>query len=134
VNGLSSLPRLVFDLDGTPSDPSLGIGRSLDHALLAHGFPPVPNGALSRFIGPPLDEAFAELTGSRDAALLYSLVAKYRERYASVGYAENVLYPGIPEVLGRLSEDGPLALCTSKRRDYAERILQLSSFRHSSTC
>ncbi len=44
-------PHFVFDLDGTLSDRALGIGRSLDHALTAHGFAPVPPAMLSRFIG-----------------------------------------------------------------------------------
>lgn len=122
---MSSCPLYVFDLDGTLSDPALGIGRSLDHALVAHGFAPVEPAALSRYIGPPLDEAFVELTGSRDARLLVSLVASYRERYADVGYAENALYPGIPAALAQLAEGGPLALCTSKRSEFATRILRL---------
>lgn len=122
---MSFRPLYVFDLDGTLSDPALGIGRSLDHALVAHGFAPLEPGAVSHYIGPPLDEAFAELTGSRDARLLASLVASYRERYADVGYSENVLYPGIPDALARLAEHGPLALCTSKRAEFAQRILRL---------
>ena len=54
------------------------------------------------------------------------LIAKYRERYGNVGYAENVLYPGIPEVLARLSSTGvTMGVCTTKKVDFAEQILAM---------
>ena len=78
------------------------------------------------YIGPPLDESFCALTGITDAEQIGAFVAKYRERYAQVGYAENELYPGIPEAIERLSAAGvPLGVCTSKRVDFAERILRM---------
>jgi len=122
---------LVFDLDGTISDPRDGIVRSLNYALASHGFEDRSDQELSPFIGPPLDVGFASLTGSADPELIKSLVAKYRERYADVGYAENTLYQGIPEVLETLSSTQGLKLgiCTSKRTDFAERILELFSLR-----
>ena len=59
-----------------------------------------------------------------------ALVAKYRERYGDVGYAENVLYPGIADALVALRRAGlPLGLCTSKRGDFAERILEMFGLR-----
>ena len=121
---------LVFDLDGTLSDPAVGIGRSINYALDAFGYAPVADGALSSYIGPPLDETFARLTGSDSRAHAAELVAKYRERYADVGYAENVLYPGVPEALRHLTDlEIPLGVCTSKRVDFAERILALFGLR-----
>lgn len=30
---------LVFDLDGTVSDPAVGVGRSINYALEHHGYP-----------------------------------------------------------------------------------------------
>ena len=58
------------------------------------------------------------------------MVSKYRERYADVGYSENVPYPGVPEVLRALdAADIPLALCTSKRADFADGILSLFAIR-----
>lgn len=122
-------PTLVFDLDGTLSDPVDGIGRSINHALGAYGFAPLPPSAVSPYIGPPLDQAFAAITGA-SADVIKKLVATYRERYADVGYAENMLYPGIPEALAALAAQGcRLGVCTSKRVDFAERILQLFDLR-----
>ncbi|WP_374569015.1 HAD hydrolase-like protein [Ideonella sp.] len=122
---------ILFDLDGTLSDPQLGIGRSINHALVRHGFEPLAAGAVSRYIGPPLDESFRVITGRDDDVTILALVAAYRERYGDVGYAENRLYDGIPEALAALVDSGlPLGLCTSKRRDFACKILALFGLDH----
>jgi len=116
--------RYVFDLDGTISDPAVGIGRSINHALRCFGYPPISAGDVSKFIGPPLDHTFRRIVGSIPEERILGLVAKYRERYADIGYSENLIYPSIVEVLRCLDEAGiGLGLCTSKRSDFAERIL-----------
>nr|WP_320132865.1 HAD hydrolase-like protein [uncultured Holophaga sp.] len=121
---------LLLDLDGTLSDPLVGIGRSLNHALEAHGHPARPLEALAFAVGPPLDESLAKLSGSREPAQVQSLVASYRERYGRIGYSENTLYPGIPEAIAALRAKGrTLALCTSKRADFAEQILRMFGLR-----
>ena len=121
---------VLFDLDGTLSDPLEGIGRSINFALSHFGYAERPLAELAAHVGPPLDEAFASITGVREHAALEALVAKYRERYAAVGYSENRLYEGIPEVLHRLAEAGmPMGLCTTKRADFAERILEMFGLR-----
>lgn len=115
---------LVFDLDGTISDPSVGIARSLDYALTACGYPPLGEGDVARLIGPPLDEAFRSIVGNVAEERIVALVAKYRERYAELGFSENVVYPGIAQALRELDAAGiVLGVCTSKRVDFAERIL-----------
>ena len=80
---------IIFDLDGTISDPKEGIVRSMNYALKSHGFAEKSEAELVKYIGPPLDETFRELSGGSDEELISSLVAKYRERYASSGYHEN---------------------------------------------
>lgn len=120
----------IFDLDGTISDPAVGIGRCFNHALQHHGHAPIADGDLSGLIGPPLDRCFGSIVGPTSSDHLAALVAKYRERYADVGYAENVIYPGIAEALQALHGAGiPLGVCTSKRADFAERILELFGIR-----
>jgi phosphoglycolate phosphatase len=85
---------------------------------------------VSFVIGPPLDVSFRALTRVDDAAHLTARVAAYRERYAELGYAENVLYPGIPEVLQALRAAGRrLGVCSSKRVDFCEMILDLFGLR-----
>ncbi|MBS1208958.1 MAG: haloacid dehalogenase superfamily enzyme, subfamily [Proteobacteria bacterium] len=117
---------ILFDLDGTLSDPLLGIGRSINFALAHFGYPERELDDLKPCIGPPLDQSFAALTGTTSPAHLTELVVKYRERYAEIGYAENVIYAGIADALAQLHGHGlKLAVCTSKRADFAERILEM---------
>ena len=121
---------VVFDLDGTISDPLLGFSRSINHALSLQGLPERAPADLARFIGPPLYESAAELTVSADPGAHARLIADYRQRYGDTGYAENTLYDGIPAVLHALRDSGAtLGLCTSKRADFAERILRLFGLR-----
>lgn len=116
---------LVFDLDGTISDPALGIARSLNYALRELGLDPIPEKSVSKYIGPPIDDTFRRLTASAEEECLVQLVSKFRERYSDVGYSENALYPGIPEALSYLVGQGrSLGICTTKRVDFAERILE----------
>ncbi len=120
---------LVFDLDGTISDPKDGMCRSLNYALQKCGYPERGEDELQSLIGPPLDKSFAALTGSNDKALIAALVAKYRERYATTGYAENVLYDGMADTLAHLFQQVKLGVCTSKRVDFAEKILDMFGLR-----
>ena len=119
---------LVLDLDGTISDPSLGITRCFNHALKSHGFSMLSNSAIAKEIGPPLDETFIKLAPGISTSDVTSLVSTYRDRYSDIGFSENTVYPKIPLVLEQLkNSDLRLGVCTSKRRDFAEKIL--SQFR-----
>lgn len=116
---------LVFDLDGTISNPALGIARSINYALSAFDYAPIAEDSVSEYIGPGIDNAFRKLVPAAGDDRVAQLVAKFRKRYGDVGYSENVLYPGIAEALGDLLGRGiRLGLCTTKRADFAERILR----------
>jgi phosphoglycolate phosphatase len=120
---------LLFDLDGTLSDPLEGIGRSINYALAHFGYQQLNLSELTKYIGPPLDATFKDITGDR--ADLKELIAKYRERYGEIGYSENVLYPGITEVLLNFHKTNvPMAVCTSKRKDFATQILEMFGLTH----
>jgi phosphoglycolate phosphatase len=117
---------VIFDLDGTISDPILGIARSANYALSSFGYETREIDEFAAFIGPPIDHTFRTLVGTDDEAHIADLVARYRERYGELGFAENTLYPGVAEALSGLHEAGvPMGVCTSKRRDFAVRILEL---------
>ena len=122
---------LIFDLDGTISDPKEGILKSINFALEHFSFETIGEQQIDHFIGPPLDLTFSSLTQSTDQKLIHDLVAKYRERYADIGYAENFLYDGITTTLLKLHENKNyrLGLCTSKRVDFAEQILTMFGLR-----
>jgi len=130
-NSIEQKPcELIFDLDGTLSDPALGFVRSVNYSLSAHGISPFEEDDLKKFIGPPLDGAFREILDLDADKDVGSFVSKYRERYSDVGFSENTLYPGIPDVLVALRGLGlRLGVCTSKRVDFAERILTLFNIR-----
>ena len=122
--------NLVFDLDGTLTDPAEGIVKCLNYALSEHGHTSRKPVELQRYIGPPLDESFRDLLQLAASEPVDDLVATYRVRFARVGYTENVLYEGIPEALNDLRAAGlTLGVCTSKRVDFAEQILELFSLR-----
>ena len=120
-----ALPTLIFDLDGTLTDPREGITRCYIHALEASGLPVPSMAQLEKFIGPPVHEVFSDLMRTKDTLKIQEGVARYRARYTDIGLFENFVYEGIPEALTRLSNQGyPLMVCTSKPWTFAERILE----------
>lgn len=122
---------LLFDLDGTISDSFNGITRSFNYALSFYGYAEIPVSDLAHYIGPPLDEAFKTITGLNDDVKINAFISKFRERYSDVGFSESTLYPGIGESVNALSDRNiPMAICTSKRKDFAERILKLFGISH----
>ncbi len=117
---------LIFDLDGTISDPLVGISRCINHALEALSYDPVDPARVRPMIGPPLTEIFEHFLGALPDQEMQDLVDKYRERYATVGYSENEIYGDIPHIIAQLAESGyRMGICTSKRADYAQRIIDM---------
>jgi phosphoglycolate phosphatase len=126
--------QLLFDLDGTLTDPVVGITRCIQHAMSKLDREAAPAGDLARFVGPPLGETFAELLSTDDLDLIGRAVALYRGRFATVGMFENAIYPDVAEGLGELAADGHrLWVVTSKPQTYAQRIIdhfELGSYFH----
>jgi len=117
--------NILFDLDGTLTDPRDGIVRCIQYALKRLGLEPRSEEELVQFIGPPLRESFCELLNTTDEAALARAVNVYRERYSTIGLLENALYAGIPEALSALRERGDaLFVATSKPELYAQQILE----------
>ena len=115
---------VIFDLDGTLTDPREGIVRCFVHALERLGWVAPPVEELTRFIGPPLREVFGVLLKTDDAARIEHAVALYRERFGTIGLFENHPYEGIHAALAQLRAAGHrLFVCTSKAQVYAERIV-----------
>ncbi|MBL1419388.1 MAG: HAD-IA family hydrolase [Alphaproteobacteria bacterium] len=117
---------LIFDLDGTLADPQLGYVNSINYALKTHGLPLQTAENMAQYIGPPLDQTMLVLADD-DPQLAEKLIVSYRENYTLTGYQENLVYDGIEEVLQKLY-DMPnirLGVCTSKREDFAIRILKM---------
>jgi phosphoglycolate phosphatase len=120
---------LLVDLDGTLTDNLEGITRSIRHALRELGAPEPGDSALLPCVGPPLRASFARLLGTADRTIVERALALYRERYADVGWQENVVYEGADTAFARLAERGEtLYLCTSKPVPYAEKIVARFGF------
>lgn len=115
---------IFFDLDGTLTDPVLGITRCIQHALVQMGRTAPDLGSLRRCVGPPLQDSFAELLETEDAALLARAIRLYRERFKPVGMFENSVYPDVPEGLETLRRQGHrLWVVTSKPHVFAREIV-----------
>ena len=116
------LRTTIFDLDGTLTDSRPGMLGCLEAALRAHDI--AWEGSLEWFIGPPAGQSLAKLMPTRDPAFRTQVLQHYRACYAAKGWTENQVYPGIHELLTTLQERGAaLYLCTSKRVEFARRIL-----------
>lgn len=114
---------LLFDLDGTLTDPKEGITSSVQYALRAFGIEEPDLDKLTPFIGPPLKDSFHEFYGF-DEAQAEKAVRKYREWFAPKGIFQNEIYAGIPQMLKRLKESGKtLAVASSKPQVFVEKIL-----------
>ena len=116
--------NLLFDLDGTLTNPFTGITKCISYALDMLGRESPPRETLHWCIGPPLKDSFAKLLDSADDAIIAKAVAFYRERFSTVGLFENEVYDGIPEALEALQKNNhTLYVATSKPAVYAERII-----------
>jgi phosphoglycolate phosphatase len=117
------MDAIFFDLDGTLTDPKIGITRSIQFALDRLGHPAIPSeDELTWCIGPPLRASFTRLLGGEHSS--DRAVALYRERFADIGIFENSLYAGIADMLTALSRPGRrLFVATSKPGVFAERII-----------
>ncbi len=115
--------HIIFDLDGTLTDPAVGITRSIQYALAKYG-KTEKTVELYKCIGPPLRDSFCNYFGftkeTAEEAVLY-----YREYFSEHGIFENEVYSGIPELLADLKTDNrKIYLATTKPVVYAERILR----------
>ena len=115
---------ILFDLDGTLTDPKVGITKSVQYALQALGIEEPDLDKLEPFIGPPLKDSFMEFYGFHHEQTEIA-VEKYRERFVVTGIFENEIYAGIAQMLANLHCAGKkLAIASSKPTVLVERILE----------
>ena len=119
-----SLEYILFDLDGTLTDPAIGITNAVMHALKKYGIAVSDRKELYKFIGPPLWDSFEKYCGfSKEEA--NTAVEYYREYYRDKGMFENQVYDGCEGLLKELKDNGKiLIVATSKPEVFAEQILE----------
>ncbi len=116
---------VLFDLDGTLTDPASGLVASFKYALDKMGVDYGDVQSLKRFIGPPLYEEWKRVFSFSDDEADRALKI-FREYYSVYGWWDNILYPGIPELLRELKNCGfTLAVATSKPDFFAKKVLKL---------
>ena len=114
----------LFDLDGTLTDPSVGITNSVMHALEKYDIQVADRSELYPFIGPPLDYSFKTFYGFSDEQAVQA-IKYYREYFSVTGLYENKVYDGVPEMLEALQRNGvKIALATSKPYEFSIKILK----------
>lgn len=119
-----SYQTIFFDLDGTLTDPGVGITKSVAYALDKMGISVADLQSLNKFIGPPLKESFMKFYGFNEVDA-NQCVAYYREYFKEKGIYENEIYDGVPELLQSLKMAGKvLAVATSKPTVFAEIIIK----------
>ncbi len=115
---------ILYDLDGTLTDPRVGITKSIEYALAHFGIDVENLNELTKFIGPPLRDTFREYYSFSDSDVKVA-VNKFQEYFAEQGLYENIIYDGIAEMLRAQYEDGrKIVLATSKPQVFAHKALE----------
>jgi phosphoglycolate phosphatase len=113
----------LFDLDGTLTDPGIGITNSVAYALKKFDIEVADKSELFKFIGPPLQNSFQEYYNFTEEQSVLA-VQYYREYFKDKGIYENIVYDGVIELLSTLKrENKSIILATSKPQEFAIRIL-----------
>ncbi|QMS86781.1 HAD family hydrolase [Nostoc edaphicum CCNP1411] len=116
---------VLFDLDGTLTDPKPGITGCIQYALSELGYKPPNADELHWCIGPPLKDSFSQLLNTLNGTLIEQAILLYRHRFATIGLFENSLYPQIPEILKAIRFAGyKTFVATSKPYIYATQIIE----------
>lgn len=115
---------ILFDLDGTLTNPFEGITKCVQYALDSFGIYEPDLEKLTLFIGPPLIDSFMNFYNFTEEEATEA-VNKYRERFSTVGLYENEPYEGVLDMLEVLGKQGYiLAVASSKPEIYVNRILE----------
>ncbi|MGH3651619.1 HAD hydrolase-like protein [Glutamicibacter sp.] len=118
-----SVTSVLFDLDGTLVDPAGAITSGIRHAVTSHGLADPGEARVEALVGPPLQIGLRTLDGVTDENI-DSIIAAYRARYAEVGMAESVIYPGIAALLDALRSAGIyVAVTTAKPINIARQLI-----------
>ena len=116
--------HIFFDLDGTLTDPALGITNAIIYARKKWGLDPGENKDYYKFIGPPMPKSYEQFWGmAPDDARRF--LDTYREYFGTIGLFENEVYPGMIDLLAALKDAGcRLYVATTKPTGFSTRIAE----------
>ena len=118
------ISNILFDLDGTLTDPKVGITRCIQFSLEHFGADIPPMDQLTWCIGPPLKESFSQLLHTTDESVLDQALSLYRKRFSKTGMFENLVYPEVSPSLQKIKQAGfRVFLATAKPHFFARQIL-----------
>lgn len=130
MNPARRFDNIIFDLDGTLTDPQEGFVNSINFALTSLGKDTRPAKSLLPFIGPPIHGTFQSLLGTTDTAVIEEAVGLYRIRLGAEGIRENIAYYSVAEMLTGLKAAGKtLFVATAKPLEFAVPILEYCGLR-----
>ena len=119
------ISSVLFDLDGTLTDPTEGIVKSMKYALDRLGRPIPDDEKLRSLISASIQTTFVKLLNTNEQPLIEEGIRFFRERYSTIGLFENEVYPGVPELLDRLCQNGyPLFIVTAKAKVFSEKVIE----------
>lgn len=120
------IKNILIDLDGTLTDPKVGITTSARYGLEKIGHPISDEINIDWIIGPPLKASLAKILNvEADHVLAEQALMAYRERFAVKGLYENHVFEGVAETLAELKRRGyRLFVATAKPTVYAKQILE----------
>ncbi len=115
---------IIFDLDGTLLDTSIGIFNSVRFTEKAMGFAKIPDSSLCEFLGPPPRSMYKKIYGV-DEETAFRAAQMHRKYGRERAIYEARVYPGIIETLEFLKRKGcKLAVSTLKSQEIAEIVLE----------
>lgn len=116
---------VLLDLDGTLSDSRPGIVACFRHMLVELGHDPAAAGDLTWAVGPPIRVSIAQMLGGYGDDRVDLGLVRYRAQYSEFGIYDCTAFPGVVGMLDALRDAGQvLCIATSKRRDFAERVIE----------
>lgn len=125
-----SYKYILFDLDGTITDPKIGITKAVQYALAKYDIHEPSLDKLEKFIGPPLKDSFIDFYSFEEDKAVEA-ITYFREYFSDIGIFENQVYAGIPELLKALRKENIiLAIATSKPTVFAKRVLEHFELEH----
>jgi phosphoglycolate phosphatase len=119
------MASVLLDLDGTISDSRPGIAACFRYTLQQMGHDPAEAGDVTWAVGPPIAVSLGRLLAIYQDDRVDAALPIYRARYSDVALYDCSVFPGVRVLLDALRQSGhTLCVATSKRRDFAERVVE----------